>query len=92
MVSEGGFMNYSKVKVYATTTCPYCTMVADWLKTKNVEFEKVLVDQNQEAATEMVQKSGQMGVPVIEIAFLDRKAEYIVGFNQPQLAYILGVE
>jgi glutaredoxin 3 len=85
-------MNYSKVKVYATTTCPYCTMVADWLKDKNVEFEKILVDQDQTAAMEMVQKTGQMGVPVTEIAYLDRKAEYIVGFNQPQLAYMLGVK
>lgn len=85
-------MNYSKVKVYATTTCPYCTMVAEWLKDKKVEFEKILVDQNQEAAMEMVQKTGQMGVPVTEIAYPDRKPEYIVGFNQPQLAYMLGVK
>jgi glutaredoxin 3 len=85
-------MNYSKVKVYATATCPYCTIVADWLKSKNVEFDKILVDQNQEAAMEMVQKTGQMGVPVTEITYPDRKAEYIVGFNQPQLAYMLGVK
>lgn len=84
-------MNYSKVKVYATTTCPYCTMVADWLKTKNVEFEKILVDQNEQAAREMVEKTGQMGVPVTEIQYTDRKSEYVVGFNQPQLAYMLGV-
>ena len=84
-------MNYSKVKVYATTTCPYCTMVADWLKTKNVEFEKILVDQNEQAARDMVEKTGQMGVPVTEIQYKDRKSEYVVGFNQPQLAYMLGV-
>ncbi|MFZ2025065.1 MAG: glutaredoxin family protein [Microgenomates group bacterium] len=84
-------MNYSNVKVYATKTCPYCTMVADWLKSKNVAFEKVLVDQDQTAAKEMVEKTGQMGVPVIEISYLDRKSEYVVGFNQPQLTYMLGV-
>ncbi len=84
-------MNYSNVKVYATTTCPYCTMVADWLKSKNVTFDKVLVDQDQQAANEMIQKTGQMGVPVIEIGYADRKSEFIVGFNQPQLAYMLGV-
>lgn len=84
-------MNYSNVKVYATTTCPYCTMVADWLKSKNVKFEKVLVDQDQQAANDMIQKTGQMGVPVIEIGYSDRKPEFIVGFNQPQLAYMLGV-
>ena len=84
-------MNYSKVKVYATTTCPYCTMVADWLTSKNVPFEKILVDQNQNAAREMVEKTGQMGVPVTEISYEDRKPEFVIGFNQPQLAYMLGV-
>ena len=84
-------MNYSNVKVYATKTCPYCTMVADWLTSKNVAFEKVLVDQDQAAAKEMVEKTGQMGVPVIEIAYPDRKPEFVVGFNPPQLGYMLGV-
>jgi glutaredoxin 3 len=84
-------MNYSKVKIYATTTCPYCTMAADWLTSKNVKFEKILVDQNEQAAKDMVEKTGQMGVPVIEIAYKDRKSEYVVGFNQPQLTYMLGV-
>jgi len=39
----------------------------------------------------MVKKTGQMGVPVTEIEYADRKPEYIVGFNQPQLSYMLGV-
>ncbi len=84
-------MNYSKVKVYATATCPYCTMIADWLKSKNIEFEKVLVDQDQQAANDMIQKTGQMGVPVTEITYSNRKPEFVIGFNQPQLAYMLGV-
>jgi glutaredoxin 3 len=84
-------MKYSKIKVYATTTCPYCSMVADWLTSKKVTFEKILVDQDQKAAQEMVQKTGQMGVPVTEIEFTDRKSEFVIGFNQPQLAYMLGV-
>ena len=84
-------MNYSKVKVYATTTCPYCTMVAEWLTNKKVEFEKILVDQNHEAAKEMIEKTGQMGVPVTEIAYSDRKSEFVIGFDQPKLAYMLGV-
>jgi len=84
-------MNYSKVTVYATTTCPYCTMVADWLQSNHIPFDKVLVDQNHEAAKEMFQKTGQLGVPVTEIQYADRKPEYVIGFNQPQLAYMLGV-
>lgn len=84
-------MNYSKIKVYATTTCPYCTMIANWLTTKQVPFEKILVDQDQKAAMDMVQKTGQMGVPVTEIVLKDGKSEFVVGFNQPQLSYLLGI-
>ena len=84
-------MNYSKVKVYATTTCPYCTMIADWLTSKKVPFEKIMVDQDHKAAIDMVQKTGQMGVPVTEIEYPDRKSEIVVGFDQAQLAYMLGL-
>lgn len=84
-------MKYSKILVYATTTCPYCTMVADWLTQKGLSFDKILVDQNQQAATDMVEKTGQMGVPVTEIQYPDRAPEFIIGFNPPQLSYMLGV-
>ncbi len=84
-------MKYKNIKVYATNTCPYCTMVADWLTSKQVVFDKVYVDQDQKAAKEMVEKTGQMGVPVIEISYSDRKPEFVVGFNPPQLSYMLGV-
>lgn len=66
-------------------------MAADWLASKNVTFEKVMVDRDQQAAVDMVQKTGQMGVPVIEIEYADRNPEYVVGFNPPQLSYMLGV-
>jgi len=66
-------------------------MVADWLQSNHIPFDKVLVDQNHEAAKEMFQKTGQLGVPVTEIQYADRKPEYVIGFNQPQLAYMLGV-
>ena len=66
-----------KVKVYSTSTCPYCTMVKDFLKEQNIEFESIDVGTDQEAAKEMVKKSGQMGVPVVEI-----DGEVIVGFDK----------
>jgi len=66
-------------------------MIADWLESKHITYEKVLVDQDQKAAQDMVQKTGQMGVPVTEIAYPDRKSEFVVGFDQPQLAYMLGI-
>ena len=84
-------MNYTKIKVYATTTCPDCTMIANWLTQKNITFEKILVDQDQKAATDMVHRTGQMGVPVTEFIMNNGKSEFVIGFNQPQLAYFLGI-
>jgi glutaredoxin-like YruB-family protein len=70
----------AKVTVYSTTTCPYCVMAKDWLKQKKVEYEDVNVGTNQEKAKEMIQKSGQMGVPVIDIA-----GSIIIGFDRPKM-------
>jgi glutaredoxin 3 len=55
------------VVVYSTPSCSYCTMVKDFLKKKNVPFQDYDVSRDQRRADEMVRKSGQMGVPVIEV-------------------------
>jgi len=73
------------VKVYSTPACPYCNMAKEFLKEKGVEFEDVDVSQNQEAAKEMVEKSGQMGVPVLEI-----NGQIIVGFDKAKIEQALG--
>jgi len=65
------------VKVYSTQTCPWCTVAKDFLKGHGVEFEDIDVGRDHKAAQDMVKKSGQMGVPVIEIG-----KEIIVGFDQ----------
>ena len=67
----------AKIKVYSTPTCPWCHKVKAFLKDKGVEFEEVDVAADQEAAKKMVEKSGQMGVPQIEI-----NGKMIVGFDQ----------
>ena len=66
-----------KVKVYSTATCPYCIKVKEFLKENNVSFENIDVGSDQQAADEMVKKSGQMGVPVIDI-----EGKIITGFNK----------
>lgn len=66
-----------KVKVYSTQTCPWCTVAKDFLKGHKVEFEDIDVGRDHRAGQEMVKKSGQMGVPVIEIG-----KQIIVGFDQ----------
>ena len=63
--------------VYSTPTCPYCSLVKDYLRGKGIEFEEKDVSKDREAAREMIEKSGQMGVPQIEI-----NGKIIVGFNR----------
>lgn len=75
------------VKVYTTTHCPYCTMVKNFLKENNVEFKEVNVQENHEAAKEMVEKSGQMGVPVLDI-----NGKIIVGFNKEAIKETLKLD
>ncbi len=75
-----------KVKVYSTPTCPYCYMVKDFLKENNVEFDDIDVSADPEAAKEMIEKSGQMGVPVIDI-----DGQIIVGFDKEAIKKALNL-
>ena len=74
------------VKVYSTPTCPYCIRAKQFLKDNNIVFEDVDVSSNQSAAQEMIQKSGQMGVPVLDI-----EGEIIVGFVKERIRQALGL-
>ena len=65
------------VKVYSTPTCPYCHMAKSFLKENNIKFTDIDVAADQKAAKEMIEKTGQMGVPVIEI-----NGKHIVGFDR----------
>jgi len=65
------------IKVYSSPTCPYCTMLKEFLKRRNIEFEEIDVAANREAAVEMIAKSGQMGVPVVDI-----DGTIIIGYNE----------
>ena len=76
----------AKVTVYSTPTCPWCVRAEEFLKKNNVEFNHVDVSKDHEAAQQMVEKSGQMGVPVIEI---DDKV--IVGFDEAAIRAELGL-
>ena len=73
-----------KVVVYSTPTCPYCKRAKDYLSRKGIPYRNINVAQDREKAKEMIQKSGQMGVPIITI-----NGEVIVGFNQTLLDKLL---
>jgi len=68
------------VKIYSTITCPYCIMAKKFLIQNNIKFENIDVGADEAAAKEMVDKSGQMGVPVLEI-----NGKIIVGFDKPKI-------
>ena len=76
-----------QVKVYSTPMCPWCQATKIFLKANNITFEDIDVSRDEKAANEMILKSGQMGVPVIEI---DDKI--IIGFNKPLLEEFLGLK
>ena len=55
------------VKIYTTPTCPWCLKTKEWLKTHNIKFTSYDVSSNEKARKEMIDKSDQMGVPVLDI-------------------------
>ena len=66
--------------VYSTPTCPYCKLVKEYFKEKGVAFQDIDVSADPAMANEMVKKSGQMGVPVIDL-----NGQIIVGWNKSAL-------
>ena len=75
-----------KVMVYSTPTCPYCLKVKQFLKDSGVKFEEIDVSADQAKVQEMVEKSGQMGVPVLDIG-----GDIIVGFDKDKILQALAL-
>ena len=75
-----------KITVYFTDTCHFCHQLMDFLKENNIEFESKNVGTDTEARKEMMDASGQMGVPVSVIG-----DDVVVGFNEPVIRELLGV-
>ena len=73
-----------KIKVFSTSACPYCVTLKEFLKANNFEFEDIDVSNNQEAQKEMIEKSGQMGVPVVDI-----DDTIIIGFDREKISELL---
>lgn len=72
------------VTVYSTPTCPWCVRVKEYLKYKNVKFKDVNVAMDRLGAMEMIQKSSQRGVPVVDI-----EGNIVIGFNQTKIDRLL---
>ncbi len=76
-----------KVTVYSTESCPWCHKAKDFLKEKGIDFEDKNVAEDEAAKNEMVEKTGQMGVPVIVVEGHDP----IIGFDAESLKKALGL-
>ncbi|OIO49296.1 MAG: NrdH-redoxin [Parcubacteria group bacterium CG1_02_41_26] len=74
------------IKVYSTQSCPYCVTLKEFLKANSVIFEDVDVSFDQKLQQEMIDKSGQMGVPVVDI-----DGQIVVGFDRDKIAQLLGL-
>jgi len=76
-----------KVKVYSTPTCHHCRDLKKFLDENNIEYEDIDVSADREAAKKMVEKTSQMGVPVMEV-----DGKFVVGFNREEVKKILGIK
>jgi glutaredoxin 3 len=74
-----------QVKMYSTSTCPFCIRAKQYFTENKIPFESFDVSQDQAKAEEMIKKSGQMGVPVIDI-----EGTIIVGFDKDRIKAALG--
>jgi len=80
-----------KITIYSTPSCMYCQMLKLFLKERNFEFEDVDVSQDEEKAQEMIEKSGQMGVPVVAINDGNNE-KIIIGFDREEIVRALGIK
>lgn len=74
------------VTIYSTPSCHYCKLAKEFLTTKNIPYTEYNVASDAQKRAEMIEKTGQMGVPVIEVG-----DELMVGYDEGQLSSLLGV-
>jgi glutaredoxin 3 len=76
----------AKITIYSTPWCHFCKMAKEYFKSKNVEWIEKDVSTDIPAQQEMISKSGQLGVPVIDI-----DGQIVVGFDRPKINQYLGL-
>lgn len=80
-----------QIKIYTTTTCPYCKMEKEYLDSRGIKYENFFVDQDPSKAEEMSKLSGQLGVPFTVITDDLGKQIQILGFDREKLNESLGI-
>ena len=72
------------IKIYSTPTCPWCKKAKTYLEEKKIPYESIDVSANEAAQKEMIEKSGQLGVPVLDI-----DGNIVIGFDKPKIDELL---
>ncbi|MER3474511.1 MAG: NrdH-redoxin [Armatimonadota bacterium] len=79
--------NQPRVIVFSTPNCPYCNMAKRYLRERGIRFRDVDVSRDHAAARDMVRRSGQQGVPVIDI-----DGKIVIGFDRAKINQLLGLK
>lgn len=77
----------AKVTIFSTPMCPYCVTLKEFLKENNIEFEEVDVSRDEKLKDKVISKSGQMGVPIVEI-----NGEMVAGFDKKKISQLLNIK
>ncbi len=75
-----------KILIFTTPSCPHCRATKQYLRQRRIPFKDVDVSKDSHAARDMIRRSGQSGVPVIDI-----NGKIVVGFNRPKIDKLLGL-
>ena len=79
-------MNTKNVTIYSTPSCHFCRMAKEFFKANNIAYTDYNVAGDPDKRKEMMEKSGQLGVPVIFIG-----DQMVIGFNKPKISQLLGI-
>jgi len=79
-------MDSQKIKVYSTPTCAYCFALKNFLEENNISFEEIDIAADNERREEMIKKSGQMQVPMVEI-----NGKVVIGFDKEKIKNLLNL-
>lgn len=80
-------METLKIRIFSTPSCPYCYTLKDFLAKKGFSFEDIDISKDDSARQLLVEKTGQMGVPVIAIG-----EDFIIGFEKKKICELLNIK
>lgn len=87
MSGEKSKKSGKRVRIFSTPTCPHCHLLMDFLKEHKIDFEDIDVSQDEKSLDEMIEKSGQMGVPVVQIG-----DKIVLGFDRAKIVKLLDIK